>query len=134
MPDTWGGGSWQEGSCKLHFQPVVSVEVSPSGYAYNYTLWDSADAEFGTVSLSWQELNGVQNAMEYLIDQNKMAVIPGDNDGAAGFKVDESAENVDNADSDRKVIVDYIRKMICAKTQARYEALWEELGDKCPVL
>ena len=123
VPEEWGGGSFWEGSCKLNFQPVISVEVSPSGYSYNYTLWDTTDETYGTVSASWQEVTEVQNAMEYLIDNGKLAVIPAYN----RIKEDGSGDIVEKGSACRQIIVDYIEEMIQTKSDKSCDRLWDEM-------
>ena len=108
VPQEWGGGSWQEGTCKLGFQPVVNVEVSPSGFSYNRTLWETVGEQTNSYSDLWKEFMDAEDQIEYLMDNDKLEVIPGYID----IYQEEPAEIVDKRTACRQVIVDYSWKII----------------------
>ena len=140
VPEEWGGGTWQQGTCKLSLQPVVNVEVSPSGFAYNYTLWDTTIERYTKSSLSWQERMDAFDPMEYLINQGNLTVIASavrKNMGSesALIPVEENVDKnhsqpqdiVDKRDACRQVIVDYSWKIIRAESEDESERLLEEM-------
>lgn len=126
VPEEWGGGTWQEGSCKLSFQPVVSVEVSPSGFTYNYTLWETTIEQYSDASPSWQEITESDTPMEYLMRNDLLSVIPGyvENNG------EENPENVDKYTTCREIIVDYSWKIIYSQTEEECQSLLAEMYRK----
>lgn len=123
VPQEWGGSTWQEGSCKLSLQPVVSVEVCPSGFTYNYTLWETTIEQYSSTSPSWQEKTESCTPMEYLMENDLLSVIPGYVESTG----DERQEIVDKGTACREVIVDYSWKIIFSETEEECERLLEEM-------
>lgn len=127
VPQEWGGGLWLDGSCHLSLQPVVSVEVTPSGFTYNYTMWDTVIGQYGTADESWKEYMEVQTPVEYLMEHNNLAVIPSYVDNYVEKHVEEPEEIVDKRGSCEKIIVDYSWKMIFSGTEEEYESFRQEM-------
>ena len=123
VPEDWGGGSWQEGTCKLGFQPVVNVEVSPSGFPYNRTLWETVGERTNSADDSWKEYMDAEDQMEYLMDNDNLEVIPGYID----IYQEEPEEIVDKRTACRRVIVDYSWKIIQEEDDLGCQVLLEKL-------
>ena len=123
VPGEWGGGLWQEGTCKLGFQPVVNVEVSPSGFPYNYTLWDTVEEEYSCAGDSWKEHMEAVNQIEYLLEHGNLEVIP----GYVDIYHQEPQKIVDKRAACREVIVDYSWKIITEEEDEACRALFEQL-------
>lgn len=134
VPKEWGGGFWLDGSCHLSLQPVTNVEVTPSGFTYNFTMWDTVTEEYGTASASWKEYMEAQTPVEYLIEHDNLSVIPSYVDNYVEKAVEEPQETVDKRNDCRKVIVDYSWKMIFSKTEEEYERLKQEMIKKASAL
>ncbi len=126
VPEEWGGGTWQEGSCQLSLQPVTNVEVSPSGFSYNYTLWDTTMEQYTDTPLSWQERMDASEPMEYLIVNDRISVLP------AYVKPlrSEPEDIAGQRKACRKVIEEYSSKIIRAATEDDCETLFDEMRDK----
>ncbi len=127
VPDEWGGGTWQQGTCKLNLQPVVNVEVSPSGFSYNYTLWNTTIREYAKSGQSWQERMNALDSMEYLIDHGNLVVLPESALENADDNQDQPQEIVDKRAVCRQVIVDYSRKVIRSESEDERKELLEEM-------
>ena len=130
VPQDWGGGSWQEGTCKLGFQPVVNVEVSPSGFPYNRTLWETVGERTNSSSVSWKEYMDAEDQMEYLMDNGNLEVIPGYID----IYQEEPEEIVDKRAACRQVIVDYSWKIIQEQDDRGCQILFDKLRQEVKAL
>lgn len=113
VPEEWGQGTWAEGVCRLNYYPVVTVEVSPSGYTYNYTLWDSyREGKSTLLEKNWQaHMGGALTSLEYL-QKRKLLVV-------------ESIAAITR----QETIVDYSWKMIYAEDEGEFEAIYERLSE-----
>lgn len=127
VPAQWGQGTWQQGTCKLNLQTVTTVEVSPSGFAYNYTLWDTTIDRFTNSSPSWQERMEALEPMEYLIDHNRLAVIPAYTQDVVDKTHGYPQEIVDKRAACRQVIVDYSRQIIRSGKEEQSRELLKEM-------
>ncbi len=127
MPTEWGGGTWQQGACKLNLQTVTTVEVSPSGFSYNYTLWNTTIDRFSNSDPSWQERMEALEPMEYLIDHNCLAIIPSYAPDVVGKSHGYPQEIVDKRAECRQVIVDYSWQMIRAESEEQSRELLKEM-------
>lgn len=127
VPAQWGQGTWQQGTCKLNLQTVTTVEVSPSGFAYNYTLWDTTIDRFTDSSPSWQERMEALEPMEYLIDHNRLAVIPAYTQDVVDKTHSYPQEIVDKRAACRQVIVDYSWQIIRSGKEEQSRELLKEM-------
>ena len=127
VPAQWGQGTWQQGTCKLNLQTVTTVEVSPSGFAYNYTLWDTTIDRFTDSSPSWQERMEALEPMEYLIDHNRLAVIPAYTQDVVDKTHSYPQEIVDKRAACRQVIVDYSWQIIRSEKEEQSRELLKEM-------
>ena len=127
VPTEWGGGTWKQGVCKLNLQTVTTVEVSPSGFSYNYTLWHTTIDRFTDSEDSWQERMEASEPMEYLIDHNCLAIIPCYAPETLVKSYDFPQEIVDKRAVCRQVIVNYSRQMIRAESEEQSRKLLKEM-------
>ncbi len=124
VPEEWGGGTWAGGICQLNYMPVASVEISPSGIPYFYTLWSSIqNDDKSLLQQEWQEYMGAQTTMEYLKKKNQMIVAP----GCSFVAPSESKEITTKRKQCRKVIVEYSWKMIYAEDEEEFQRLYKDL-------
>ncbi len=127
VPDEWGGGTWKQGTCKLNLQPVLNVEVSPSGFSYNYTLWNTTIGEYAKSGESWQKRMDALDPMEYLIDHGNLVVLPESSFEDTDDKHSQPQEIVDKRAGCRQVIVEYSWKIIRSEREDEKKALLEEM-------
>jgi multiple sugar transport system substrate-binding protein/putative aldouronate transport system substrate-binding protein len=123
MPEEWGRGSWYQGSSRLSLQPVTEVEVTPSGFSYNYALWDTTMERYTDAPASWQERMDAFADMEYLIRNNKLSILP-------GYKEKEQKDPEDIAaqrKACREVIADYSLQIIRADSEEECGELFEKM-------
>lgn len=126
LPDGWGGGTWQEGYCRLGLEAVVPVEVTPSGYLYNYTLWDSVKEDGGAVPDDWTVQMEAESPMAYLIRKGRLSVLPAYQ--APGGTLYEDTEEVAALRTKcGAVIEDMLWEIIYAPDEESYETLWEQM-------
>ena len=122
MPEEWGGGTFTEGSCKLDFSPVVSVEVSPSGYTYNYRLWASVlEEEADLLDQKWTAQMNAHTSMEYLQTAGEILVSDG------SILEWSAAGEAPDSEEGRRIIGAFSWKMIYAQDEVEFEQLYEEM-------
>lgn len=133
LPDGWGDGTWQEGYCRLSLRPVVSVENSPSGFLYNYTLWDSVNLRDGELWEDWCARMEANSAMAYLIRNGNLTVFPAYSASEDAW-YGEPAQIATLRAQCKEVIEKMIWEMIFAPDKETYEAIWEELEGRAEAL
>lgn len=126
LPDGWGEGTWQEGYCRLSLQPVIPVEVSPSGFLYNYKLWNSTSRHEGPVWEDWCARMEAADAMDYLMANGRLSIIPA-YVAPAGSAYEDPEEIGELRALCRGKLEEYLWKIIFAEDERRYESLWEAM-------
>jgi len=128
VPEEWGGGTWSKGICELNYKPVSQVEVSPSGFTYFYSMWESVlNAEDTALQMDWKEHMGADSTIEYLIGKDQVMVAPGN----TFILPEESMDTVAKRSQCRKVIVAYSWKMIYASDE---EEFWDLYNEMCTMV
>jgi putative aldouronate transport system substrate-binding protein len=79
LPESWGGGDWNDGISQLNFTSVQDNSINPdNGYSYDFRLWDSyIDFTSTPVHISWQNQMNAQSTFDYLKATNQLIVDPG---------------------------------------------------------
>lgn len=131
VPEEWGGGTWEDGISSLNYKPVSQVNISPNGYPYFYTLWDSViSMEETQLDLNWSEFTGSDSTMDYLQEHNKILVAP----GCSYVSSEKSSELSTIRSQCRTVIVDYSWKLVFASTEEDFYTLLSEMQTKVTAL
>ncbi len=127
VPDSWGGGSWNDGVSQLNFKTVFSKDInSETGFSYDFRYWDSYIEFTSTpVHKSWQELMNAQSTFDYLFEHNQVLVAP----GSDYITPDEPSDITSLRAKCRSVIVDYSWDIIMAKTDEEFYYLLEKMQD-----
>ncbi len=126
MPEEWGRGGWYQGSSRLSLQPVTEVEVTPSGFSYNYKLWDTTMEQYTDAPASWQERMEAFEDMEYLIRNDMLSILPAYREKAQDDPEDIAAQRK----ACREVITDYTLRIICAESEEEYKKLFTQMRDE----
>ncbi|MCL2052174.1 MAG: extracellular solute-binding protein [Lachnospiraceae bacterium] len=126
MPEEWGGGIWEDGVSALNYQTVALVELTPDGFPYSYTLWDSVLAMDETkLEADWRAVMGENSTKEYLEKNGKIIVAPG-----TGFTIPaESLEITTIRTWCQPIILEYSWQMIFARDNDHYQNLKKEMQD-----
>lgn len=131
VPEEWGGGTWEDGISALNYKPVSQVNVSPKGYSYYYTLWDSVINKDNTkLALNWSNFTGFDSTMDYLLNHDQIIVAP----GCSYVPSAESSEISTIRSQCKTVIVDYSWKLVFANTEEEFNALLAEMQKKVTAL
>ena len=125
-------GTWQEGRSRLSLEPMVSVEVGPSGFPYNRTLWScygkekeqASEDNISALKADWCSFMEADYEMDYLVKNGRLSVIPAYKSYEAG------AENNTERQSCIKVIEQYLWRLLYAESKEQYEALWADMNHK----
>ena len=125
-------GTWQEGRSRLSLEPMVSVEVGPSGFPYNRTLWScygkekeqASEDSISALKADWCSFMEADYEMDYLVKSGRLSVIPAYKNYEAG------AEKNTERQSCIKVIEQYLWRLIYAESKEQYEALWADMNHK----
>lgn len=127
VPDTWGGGSWNDGISQLNFQAVLEKDINQNtGFAYDFRLWDSY-IEFTSTPVheSWQQKMGAISTFEYLNDKNQLLVAPG-----TDYITPSESHSINTIRAQCKwIIVENSWKMVFAKDEAEFYSLLERMQD-----
>lgn len=127
VPEEWGGGSWQEGISELNFLPVARCELDEKGYPYQYQVWDSVvQGNETALEKEWKAQMGADTTMEYLIENEKLAVSPG-----CGYSAPpETPEQSAIRRQCRSVILEYSWEMVFAESEEDFYRLRDEMQKK----
>ena len=125
-------GTWQEGRSRLSLEPMVSVEVGPSGFPYNRTLWScygkekeqASEDSISALKADWCSFMEANYEMDYLVKNGRLSVIPAYKSYEAG------AEKNTERQSCIKVIEQYLWRLLYAESKEQYEALWADMNHK----
>jgi len=120
MPDGWGKGTWKDGVSPLNVTTVLGIDINPkTGYAYNYTLWDSVIAANTTaLDTDWQTKMKAKTTVEYLKNAGQMIVAPG-----SGYAAPQETSDITTIRSQCKaIIVQDSWKMVFAKDENEFNS------------
>lgn len=126
LPEGWGEGTWEEGRCRLSLQPVTAVEASPSGFLYNYTLWESVVRREDAVYQDWRVKMEAGDAMEYLMKNGNLAVIPSYVEPEGG-EYEDTEEIRQLRQALKPMIEESLWDILEAPDEESYERLWNEM-------
>ena len=126
MPDEWGGGFWEDGVSALNYRTVAPTELTPDGFPYAYSLWDSVLAmEETALEADWRAVMGAKSTVAYLEQNGKIIVAPG-----TGFTIPPEPLEISTIRSwCQPVILDYSWRMIFARNNDHYQFLKKEMQD-----
>lgn len=139
VPAEWGNGTFREGSSRLSAHPVTLTEVCPSGFSYNYTLWNkkktqviSGDEAIEKLSVEdrWSLFMEAEDEIEYLAAEGMLSVIPAYTEPSC----EEPEEIYRKRNAVLTTAASYFAEMIRTEDEAEYEELWQKLRKRADTL
>ncbi len=127
VPDEWGGGSWKDGVSALNFVTVTPSDINPdTGYAYNYTLWESViDANTTPLDTDWQTKMGAKTTIDFLKSNDKLIVAP----GCSYIAPAEDSEITTLRGQCKAKIIENSWKMVFAADDDEFNSLLKDMQD-----
>ena len=128
VPEEWGGGSYSDGACQLNYKSVGLTDMTSDGSMYyTYLKWDDYQSRISTaLSNDWSEHNGgATNTIDLLKEKDMLLVLPGTNYATPEYSTDITTIK----EQCKQVIVEYSWKMVFAKDEAEFNALFQEMKE-----
>lgn len=125
VPEEYGGAGYNDGNNAINQWIVASISTNPiSGEPYASQYWSTYKEETKTQMKSeWQEKFGSAEPVDYMKDNNVLLVSPNVSVSLPSDTNDISLIR----ESCNKGVCDYTWKMIFAKDDAEFDALWDEM-------
>lgn len=127
MPESWGGGSWNDGVSSLNFTTVLPKTINPeTGFSYDFRLWESyIDFTTTPVHKSWRATLEAETSFDLLKANNMMIVSPG-----TDFIAKPDPSNISTLRARiKEEIVAYSWNMVFAKTEDDFYNKLHEMQD-----
>jgi len=129
VPEEWGGGNLRDGMNQLNFPTVIGTDINPrTGFPFLYEMWPSVQRDFMTNPLTedWRNQMNALNTMEFLRNNNKLMVAPGN-----GFIVPEEPSELSTLRGMIGGIVTPLSwRMVYANDAAEFDALLDEMRER----
>lgn len=126
MPDSWGGGTWEDGVSCLNYKPVTNSEIAENGYSYTYTTWPSyLKSRSTTLDSDWQKHMEALTTMDYLKENEQIIVAP----GCRYIGADETTELSSIRSQCQSTVTKYSWNMIFAESEDEFNSLLTEMQD-----
>jgi putative aldouronate transport system substrate-binding protein len=128
VPDEYGGGNYKDGSQQINSSIVNTMDTNPNtGEAYLPDLWSSTLNDFRTkIDDAWTEQFTANSPIDYLEQNNMIAVIPGCN----YIKPTEESELQNKRTQCETVIKETSWKMVFAKDEDEFYRLWDNMKEQ----
>jgi multiple sugar transport system substrate-binding protein/putative aldouronate transport system substrate-binding protein len=126
MPEEWGGGLWEDGISALNYKTVAQCELTPAGFPYTYTLWDSVlKMEETKLEADWKRVMGADSTKAFLEQNGKMIVAPG-----SAYTIPPEPLEISTIRAwCQPIILEYSWRMIFAQDDEHYLAYKKEMQD-----
>lgn len=127
VPEEFGGGLYADGMLQINQWMVAGVSTNPvTGHTYSATYWPAELEKAKTTTLNeWNERFDAENPVDYLTKNNMIGVVPYVN---VNYEADSTDISLIRT-SCKPVVCDASWKMIFAKDQAEFDALWTQMKD-----
>ena len=130
VPAEYGGGGYSDGNNAINQWIGASICVNPdNGERFPMKFWSSYkewERENDKTKAEWQEFFGAENPVDYMKKNGKLLASP-----SVGFSAPEDDLDIQNIRSDVNTeLCNYTWRMIFAKDDAEFEALWDEMVGK----
>ncbi len=125
VPEEYGGAGYNDGNNAINQWIVDATSTNPlTGETYASTYWSSyKEATMTEMKKEWQERFGAEEPVDYMEKNNVLLVSP-------NVSVSLPSDDPDTAVIRNQVnesVCDYSWKMIFAKDDAEFDALWDEM-------
>ncbi len=126
VPEEWGGGGYQDGNNAINQWIVDAISTNPNtGEPYASQYWATYKAATMTqMKKEWQEKFGAEEPADYMKQNNVLLVSP-------NVSVSLPSDSNDIAiirSQCGEALCDYSWRMIFAKNQAEFDAIWDEMA------
>ncbi len=125
VPAEFGGGGYQDGEDKINTQILSDIAIDPdTGETYNNNYWSATIEENQTkLTKAWQEKFNAKNALDYLIKNKMIDIVPNIN---TSFGSDSS--DIKNKRSQcAELVKNTSWKMIFTKDEKEFNQLWQKM-------
>lgn len=127
VPEEFGGGLYADGMLQINQWMVAGVSTNPlTGYTFSATYWPAEIEKAKTTTLTeWSEQFAAEDPVDYLTKNNMIGVVPNVNVTYASDSTDIALIRT----SCKPIVCDASWKMIFAKDQAEFDALWAQMKE-----
>ena len=130
VPAEYGGGGYSDGNNAINQWIGASICVNPdNGERFPMKFWKSYkewERENDKTKAEWQEKFGAENPVDYMLKNGMLTPSP-----SVGFAPPEDSLDIQSKREDvNKQLCTYTWKMIFAKDDAEFDALWDEMIEK----
>lgn len=128
VPEEWGGGGYQDGNNAINQWLVDAISTNPNtGEPYAGQYWKSyKEATMTDMKREWTEKFGAEDDVEWMKKNNKLVVSP---NVSVALPPDTNDISVIR-NQVNETVCDYSWRMIFAKSQADFDAMWDEMVQK----
>lgn len=125
VPEEWGGGGYKDGFNAFNQWIVASISTNPkTGEPYNSQYWSTyKEATMTQMKREWAEKFGASEPVDYMKKNNVLFVSPNVSVTLPSDPPDISVIR----NQCESVLEDYSWRMIFAKDQKEFDAMWDEL-------
>ena len=126
VPEEWGGGGYQDGNNAINQWIVDAISTNPNtGEPYASQYWATYKAATMTqMKKEWQEKFGAEEPADYMQQNNVLLVSPNVSVSLPSDTNDIAIIRSQCGDT----LCDYSWRMIFAKNQAEFDAMWDEMS------
>ena len=130
VPEEYGGGGYSDGNNAINQWIGASICVNPdNGERFPFKFWKSYQAwerENDKTKAGFMEKFGYATPVEYMLANGMLTPSP-----SVGFAPPEDSLDIQTKRTDvNKQLCSYTWKMIFAKDEAEFDALWDEMVEK----
>jgi len=128
VPAEYGGGGFQDGNNAINQWIVDAISINPNtGEPYASQYWQSyKEATMTEMKREWQERFGAEHDVDWMKKNNKIVISP---NVSVALPPDTNDISVIRNQCN-ETICDYSWRMIFAKNQAEFDAMWDEMVQK----
>jgi multiple sugar transport system substrate-binding protein/putative aldouronate transport system substrate-binding protein len=127
VPAEYGGGGYADGMNQINFYfGYQNYIIDPdTGEQYNYQFWSSVLGEPSEMDKEWQARFGADNLVDYMKKHDMLDIGPN-----VVFASEPDTNDVSILRGQcQESLQDYSWKMVFARDQASFDALWDEMAE-----
>lgn len=127
VPEEFGGGFYADGMLQVNQWCVAGIATNPiNGYSYSASLWPAEVKKAQTTTTKeWSERFDATDSVDYLVKNNKIAVVPFVNVNLVPDPTDIALIRSNCA----TLVKDASWKMVFATDQAEFDSIWNTLKE-----
>lgn len=128
VPEEYGGGGFQDGNNAINQWIVDAISINPNtGEPYASQYWKSyKEATMTDMKREWSERFGAEHDVDYMKKNNKLVISP---NVSVALPPDTNDISVIRKQCN-ETVCDYSWRMIFAKSQEEFDAMWDEMVQK----